>query len=100
MSDIETITTCPLGSECRKIVDGKIHQCAWYVSLKGNDPQDGSPISESRCAIAWQPLLMVEGSRETSRVAASVQSLRNETVIRQDRAIEVMKGDVRTISDT
>ena len=89
---IKTVITCPLGSECEKVVDGELHRCAWYVSLEGQHPQDGTRISESKCAMAWQPLLMVESTRESSRIGASVQSLRNETLRQQKDAIEVIKN--------
>lgn len=88
---LEVDIICPLGGKCEEVVGGKIHRCAWYVELEGENPQNGMLIKESKCAMAWQPILMVEGSRETGRVAASVQSLRNETVKQQEKAIEVIK---------
>jgi hypothetical protein len=89
---IEVVTTCPLGSTCEEVKDGKVHRCAWFVELEGTDPQSGKPVKESKCAMAWQPILQIEGSRETNRVAASVQSMRNETSKQQSAAIEVIKN--------
>ena len=84
---METKITCPLGSECEKAVDGVLEVCAWYVKLQGKNPQTGENINEQRCAIAWQPILAIEGNGAVSGVAASIQSLRNETVARQDIAL-------------
>ena len=87
MEGLETVTTCPLGSECREVKDGKIHHCAWYIKLQGKNPQTGEPVDDYRCAIAWQPILAIEGNGASHSIAASVQSLRNETVKRQDAAL-------------
>ena len=85
--------TCPLGSECEKAEDGVLKRCLWYVQLMGEDPQTRKPINESRCAIAWQPILMIDGNGATNGVAASVQSLRNETILRQDKALGVLNNE-------
>lgn len=75
---IEIETTCPLGSECETVKDGKVQRCAWYVALKGNDPQTDESFDEWRCAMAWQPILMVNTGKETNRVSDGIQRLRNE----------------------
>jgi hypothetical protein len=89
---IEVQVTCPLGSTCEKVVDGVIERCAWYVSLEGKNPQNGKEVNDSKCAIAWQPLLMIETAGIMNGTNASVQSLRNETVKRQEIALEVVKN--------
>lgn len=90
--DLEIETFCPLGKKCQEIKDNKIHQCAWYVKLQGKNPQTGDPIEEYRCAIAWQPILAIENNGATHGLASSVQSLRNETVKRQNIALGVMQN--------
>ena len=84
---IETRITCPLGHTCEKVVDGVVERCAWYVELEGENPQNGQRINQSKCAIAWGPLLNVENTSVGNRVAHSIQSLRNETIKRQDKAL-------------
>ena len=84
--------TCPLGSECETIKDNKLHRCAWYTKLSGTDPQSGKDIDDWRCAIAWQPILLIEGNGMSRGIGASIQSLRNETVKRQDVALGVIKN--------
>lgn len=90
--NVETRLTCPLGSNCEKIVDNVLERCAWFITLQGDSPQDGKEVSESKCAMAWQPILIIEGNRESMRTNQSIQSLRNETVKRQNLALEVVKN--------
>ncbi|RLC99051.1 MAG: hypothetical protein DRI46_10170 [Chloroflexi bacterium] len=59
----------------------------WFVKIQGADPQTGDKIDEYNCAMSWQPILMVENSGQLRGVAVSVQSLRNETIKRQDVAL-------------
>lgn len=91
--------TCPLGHKCEQIVDGKLQRCAWYVKMYGSDPQTGQHIEDSKCSMAWQPLLMVETNGNLMRTNASVQSMRNETIKRQDLALGVI-NNARVSSDT
>lgn len=89
---IKTIMTCPLGSDCERIEGDSILRCAWFVTLKGEDPQTGDEIDTSKCAIAWEPILLIEGNGKASGIASSVQSLRNETIIRQEAAIKAISN--------
>ena len=77
---IETINFCPLGAECETVKDGKIHKCMWHVKLVGQDPQTKEEMDQWGCAIAWQPLLMIENSRQQRSTASAVESLRNNVV--------------------
>lgn len=89
---MDIISTCPLGSHCERIIKGHIERCAWYVEMEGKHPQSGKDIRESRCAMAWQPILALEGNGINHHTAASIQSLRNETVKRQNLALEVINA--------
>lgn len=89
---IEVVKTCPLGSECEEIKDGKLHRCRWFIEMAGKT-QDGKDVNSWDCAISWQPILMVEMSSTSRNVSASVDSLRNETVGRQDAALKIIKGN-------
>lgn len=83
-------STCPLGSQCEVAKDGSIERCAWYTEMRGKDAS-GEDYDEWKCAITWFPILQVEQSQSSRQVAASVQSLRNETTKRQDAAIEAVR---------
>jgi len=84
---IETVLTCPLGSKCKEIKDGKIHQCAWFTKLAGRNPQTGESMDEEGCAIAWLPLMQVEVAQANRGTSEAVISLREETIKRQDAAL-------------
>lgn len=72
-------TICPLlKKECIE------HQCAWYMHIIGTDPQTGAQKDEWSCAVQLLPYMMVEVASKTRGVQASVESMRNEVVQRQD----------------
>lgn len=83
MTDLKVVVTCPLGSTCTEIKDDKIHRCAWYTEMQGMDAS-GEQHDESRCAIAWMPILQTEMSGTNRGQTAAIESLRNETIKRQD----------------
>lgn len=75
---LKTKITCPLGSECESIKGDTIERCAWYVAMKGENPQTGEVIDEKACAMHWIPILLVDNSRNQKSTAAAVEGLRNE----------------------
>lgn len=87
---METRLTCPLGHKCEEAKDGYVERCAWYTEMEGQDAS-GNNHKDWRCAIAWFPILQVEMSQSSRGVAASVQSLRNETTKRQDAALSAVQ---------
>ncbi len=96
---MEEIVTCPLGSKCEEIKDNKLHRCAWHVKMTGTDA-GGVEHDEWACAMTWQPILMAENARTNRGQTAAIESLRNETVIRQDAAIQVIKDGVNNAKVT
>ena len=60
------------------------HGCKFWVHITGLHPQSGAKIDHFDCSVAWLPVLLVEATRTTSGVQASVESMRNEVVQRQD----------------
>ncbi|RKZ97008.1 MAG: hypothetical protein DRQ42_10045 [Gammaproteobacteria bacterium] len=87
---METVITCPLGSACEEIKDNKAHRCAWFIEMSGVDAQ-GNDHNSSKCAMAWMPILQVEMSGTNRGQTAAIESLRNETVKRQNIAIDSMR---------
>jgi hypothetical protein len=73
---LEVKTNCPLDGfkPCRQL------DCAWFTKLQGTNPQNGQPIDEFGCAIAWLPVLMIENSQQQRQTGAAVESFRNEMV--------------------
>lgn len=89
---VETVNTCPLGSVCERVVDGKLEVCAWYTKISGKHPQTDEDINESRCAVAWIPILSVDSTGTNRQIAAAIQNLQAETVKRQDVALGRLNG--------
>ena len=77
---LEIENTCPLGSTCEEVKDGKIHRCAWYTKIVGKNPQSEEQIEDWACAISWLPMLQVEMSQTNRGQTHALESFRNETV--------------------
>lgn len=73
---IESKDLCPLNGfeKCRQL------DCAWFIQLRGSNPNTGEEVDEWGCAIAWQPILAIENSQMQRHTGAAVESLRNEIV--------------------
>lgn len=77
---IEVVKTCPLGSKCEEVRDGKIFRCAWYVAVKGEHPQTGEVLDTYDCSLSWMPILTLEVARHAYSNGASIESFRNEMI--------------------
>lgn len=53
------------------------HQCRWYVSILGQNPQSGAMIDKWGCTIEFIPILLIENSQQQRQTGAAVESLRN-----------------------
>lgn len=82
--------SCPLGSTCEKIVDDHIERCAWYVEVAGVKP-DGEQVNEWACAMTWMPMLQIETARTNRGQTQAIESMRNETIKRQDKAMKELR---------
>lgn len=89
--------TCPLGGICERVVDGHIERCAWYVTLEGVNPQTGEKAEpQSKCGMAWLPILMIDNTGKTDRVSDAVNQLRDtvsvinpiQLLMREEKLIE------------
>ena len=97
---IEIKFTCPLGSECEEIKDGKLHRCAWYTCVSGKDPQSEEEIKEEwGCAIAWLPKLQIEMSQTNRGQTQALESFRNETKKGQDEFNKLMGNRNNLLED-
>jgi len=83
---MKEILTCPLGSDCEKMVDKRtVEKCMWFVKLAGTNPSTGESIDEESCAIRWLPLLQVQISKTNRGQTQAIESFRNEIVNQQDQ---------------
>ncbi len=73
---IEIKDNCPLNGfkKCKQF------DCAWFIQIRGKNPQTGEDMDEYGCAMAVMPLLMIENSRQTNQAGAAIESFRNEMV--------------------
>lgn len=73
---IEAKSNCPLDNfnPCRQL------DCAWFMKIRGKDPQTNNEIEEWGCSMAWLPILMIENSQQQRSTGAAVESFRNEMV--------------------
>ena len=67
---------CPLNrfKPCKKF------DCTWYIQIRGSDPNSGKEIDEYGCAMAWMPILLLEGAAQQRSTGAAIESFRNEVV--------------------
>lgn len=67
---------CPLNNfkKCKQL------ECAWFVQMKGTNPNDGKEVDEFACAVAWLPVLLVENAMQSRQAGAAIESFRNEMV--------------------
>ena len=73
---METKSNCPLNNfnPCRQL------DCAWFIEIRGKNPNTGADVDEWGCAQAWLPVLMIENSQQQRQTGAAVESFRNEMV--------------------
>jgi hypothetical protein len=73
---LEPKSNCPLDNfnPCRQL------ECAWFMKLRGTNPNTGQDIDDYGCSIAWLPVLLIENSQQQRQTGAAVESFRNEMV--------------------
>ena len=71
---------CPLHNfkKCKQF------KCAWFVQMKGTNPNTGKEVDEYACAIAWLPTLLVENAMQARQTGGAIESFRNEMVKAND----------------
>lgn len=73
---IQPKTNCPLNgfNPCKEL------ECAWFIQVRGNNPNTGEEVDDYGCSMAWLPILMIENSQMQRQTGAAVESFRNEMV--------------------
>jgi hypothetical protein len=66
---------CPLLN--KPCIEG---QCAWWVTVRGYNPNTGKDVDQQQCTITTLPLLLIENSAQQRSTGAAVESMRNEVV--------------------
>ena len=68
----------------------KMFECAWFTQIRGTDPNSGEEKDDHACAIAWFPLLTLEGAAMQRQTSSSIDSFRNEMVKANDSSRELL----------
>ena len=84
---------CPLIK--KKCVE---HKCKFYIQLMGKDPNTGQDVNDFDCAIAWLPMLLIEGSQQTRQAGAAIESFRNE-MVKIQQAVGHPTSDIEQLED-
>jgi len=73
---LEIKDNCPLNNfePCKKF------DCAWFMHIRGQDPNTGEDLDDWGCAMAWMPKLLIENAIQSRQTGAAVESFRNEMV--------------------
>ena len=88
---IEAKPNCPLNSfqPCKEL------DCAWFMSIRGKNPNTGEDVDEWGCAMAWLPILTIENSQQQRQTGAAVESFRNEMVKANEMSQQVLLATVQ-----
>lgn len=87
---IEPKANCPLDNfnPCRQL------DCAWFLKIRGSNPNTGEDIDDWGCSIAWMPVLLIENSQMQRQTGAAVESFRNEMVKANETSNQVLLATV------
>jgi hypothetical protein len=93
---LETKANCPLDGfkPCRQL------ECAWFMKVRGTNPNTGEEIDDYGCSIAWLPVLMIENSQQQRQTGAAVESFRNEMVKSNEASQHVLLSTIQHANPT
>jgi hypothetical protein len=84
-------SNCPIAAfqPCKEL------ECAWFIQLRGKNPNTGEDVDEWGCAISLVPMLLIENSQQQRQTGAAVESFRNEMVRANDMSQQVLLATVQ-----
>ncbi len=90
---IEPKNNCPLDgfNPCRQL------ECAWFMKIRGANPNTGQEVDEWACSMAWLPILLIENSQQQRHTGAAVESFRNEMVKANDATLKLVSSNIKAI---
>jgi hypothetical protein len=88
---LEPKANCPLDGfkPCRQL------ECAWFMKIRGSNPNTGEEIDDYGCSMAWLPVLMIENSQQQRSTGAAVESFRNEMVKSNETSQHVLMATLQ-----
>jgi hypothetical protein len=93
---LEVKANCPLDGfkPCRQL------ECAWFMKIRGNNPNTGEEVDEYGCSMAWMPMLMIENSQQQRSTGAAVESFRKEMVKSNETSQHVLLATLQHANPT
>jgi len=90
----EAKSNCPLNSfnPCKQL------ECAWFIQIRGKNPNTGEDVDEWGCAQAWLPVLMIENSQQQRSTGAAVESFRNEMAKANENSQNVLLATIQQVN--
>ena len=88
MAKLEIKENCPLNNfePCKKF------DCAWFMHIRGSDPNTGEDLDDWGCSMAWMPKLLIENAMQSRHTGAAVESFRNEMVKQNEQSHQLLQG--------
>jgi hypothetical protein len=92
---IEPKSNCPLDNfnPCRQL------DCAWFMKIRGTNPNTGEEVDDWGCSMAWIPVLLIENSQQQRQTGAAVESFRNEMVKANTTSQQVLLSTIQAAAD-
>jgi len=83
---IEAKANCPLNNfePCKQL------ECAWFLKIRGTNPNTGEDVDDWGCSIAWMPVLLIENAQMSRQTGAAVESFRNEMVKANESSQQIL----------
>jgi len=91
---IEVKPNCPLNNfePCKQF------DCAWFMQMKGENPQTGEPLDDYGCSMAWMPVILLENSKLQNETGSAIESFRNEMVKANQSSIELLQQEQKRLN--
>lgn len=88
---IEPKLNCPLNNfdPCKQL------ECAWFLKIRGTNPNTGEDVDDWGCSMAWMPILLIENAQMSRQTGAAVESFRNEMVKANESSQEILISAAR-----
>jgi hypothetical protein len=88
---IEPKNQCPLDNfnPCRQL------DCAWFLKIRGTNPNTGQDTDEWGCSMSWMPILLIENAQMSRQTGAAVESFRNEMVKANEASQQLLAQTAR-----
>jgi hypothetical protein len=83
---IEAKANCPLNNfePCKQL------ECAWFLKIRGTNPNTGEDVDDWGCSMAWMPVLLIENAQMSRQTGAAVESFRNEMVKANESSQQIL----------